>query len=137
MNTNNASADIGIVTEDGIDVLGIVPNEVRDAELATSKLFVSPALGGESFGMVLVEAFATATPVVASDIPGFADVATPDAAVLVPPGDERALADAICELLDDEERRVAMGRAGRALATAYSWEGLAARLEAIYERAVA
>jgi phosphatidylinositol alpha-mannosyltransferase len=122
--------------EDGIDVLGIVPNEVRDAELATSKLFVSPALGGESFGMVLVEAFATATPVVASDIPGFADVATPDAAVLVPPGDERALADAICELLDDEERRVAMGRAGRTLATGYSWEGIAGRLEAIYERAV-
>jgi phosphatidylinositol alpha-mannosyltransferase len=122
--------------EDGIDVLGIVPNEVRDAELAASKLFVSPALGGESFGMVLVEAFATATPVVASDIPGFADVATPDAAVLVPPGDERALADAICGLLEDEERRIAMGRAGRALADGYSWEGIAARLEAIYERAV-
>jgi phosphatidylinositol alpha-mannosyltransferase len=123
--------------EDGIDVLGIVPNEVRDSELATSKLFVSPALGGESFGMVLIEAFATATPVVASDIPGFADVATREAAVLVPPGDERALADAICGLLDDEERRVAMGRAGRALAGAYSWDGIAARLEAIYERAVA
>lgn len=122
--------------EDGIDVLGIVPNEVRDAELASSKLFVSPALGGESFGMVLVEAFATATPVVASDIPGFADVATTDAAVLVPPGDERALTDAVCDLLSDEERRVAMGRAGRVLAQTYSWEGIAEHLEAIYERAV-
>jgi glycosyltransferase involved in cell wall biosynthesis len=78
--------------------------------------------------MVLVEAFATATPVVASDIPGFADVVTRDAAVLVAPGDERSLADAICGLLDDEERRVAMGRAGRALAEAYSWDGIAARL---------
>jgi glycosyltransferase involved in cell wall biosynthesis len=57
--------------------------------------------------------------------------------VLVPPGDEHALADAVCGLLDDEGRRVAMGRAGRALADAYSWEGVAARLEAIYERAVA
>jgi len=123
--------------EDGIDVLGIVPNEERDAELASCKLFVSPALGGESFGMVLVEAFATATPVVASDIPGFADVATADAAVLVPPGDERALADAICDLLADEGRRVTMGRAGRLLAERYSWEGIAQRLEAIYERAVA
>ena len=123
--------------EDGIDVLGIVPNEVRDAELASSKLFVSPALGGESFGMVIVEAFATATPVVASDIPGFADVATPDAAILVPPGDERALADAICGLLVDEDRRIAMGAAGRALAARYSWEGIAERLEAIYERAIA
>ena len=52
------------------------------------RLFVSPALGGESFGLVLAEAFATATPVVASDIPGFADVATPETATLVPPGDE-------------------------------------------------
>jgi phosphatidyl-myo-inositol alpha-mannosyltransferase len=123
--------------EDGIDVLGIVPNEERDAELASSKLFVSPALGGESFGMVLVEAFATATPVVVSDIPGFADVASTDAATLVPPGDERALADAICSLLEDEPRRVAMGNAGRALAEQYSWDGISARLEAIYERAVA
>jgi phosphatidylinositol alpha-mannosyltransferase len=123
--------------EDGIDVLGIVPNEERDAELASCKLFVSPALGGESFGMVLVEAFATATPVVASDIPGFAAVATKDAAALVPPGDERALIDAVCELLDDEERRVEMGRAGRELAEQYSWDGIAERLEAIYERAVA
>jgi phosphatidyl-myo-inositol alpha-mannosyltransferase len=123
--------------EDGIDVLGIVSNEARDAELASSKLFVSPALGGESFGMVLIEAFATATPVVASDIPGFADVATRDAATLVPPGDEAALAEAICALLGDEERRVAMGRAGRELAQRYSWQGIAERLEAIYERAVA
>src|SRR5262249_38217503 len=65
--------------EDGIDVLGIVPNEVRAAELASAKACVSPALGGESFGLVLVEAFAAATPVVASDIPGYADVATTEA----------------------------------------------------------
>ena len=99
--------------DDGIDVLGIVTNEVRSAELAAAKVFVSPALGGESFGLVLAEAFATATPVVASDIPGFADVATPETAVLVPPGDEAALADALAALLADEERRVAMGRAAR------------------------
>jgi phosphatidylinositol alpha-mannosyltransferase len=123
--------------EGGIDVLGIVPNEERDAELASAKLFVSPALGGESFGMVLVEAFATATPVVVSNIPGFADVASTDAATLVPPGDERALADAVCAMLEDESRRIAMGNAGRALAEQYSWDGIAARLEAIYQRAVA
>ena len=43
--------------EDGIDVLGIVDSDVRDRELATAKVFVTPALGGESFGLVLVEAF--------------------------------------------------------------------------------
>ena len=124
--------------EDGIDVLGIVTNEVRNAELASAKLFVSPALGGESFGMVLAESFATATPVVASDIPGFADVATPQAAVLVPPGDEAALVDAIADLLADEPHRVAMGRAARELALErYSWSDIAQRLEELYERAAA
>jgi phosphatidyl-myo-inositol alpha-mannosyltransferase len=124
--------------DDGIDVLGIVTNDVRSAELAAAKAFVSPALGGESFGLVLVEAFATATPVVASDIPGFADVSTSDAALLVPPGDEIALVDAVSELLADEERRVAMGRAARALAEErYAWSDIARRLEELYEQAVA
>jgi phosphatidylinositol alpha-mannosyltransferase len=121
--------------EDGIDVLGIVTNEERAKELAAAKLFVSPALGGESFGMVLIEAFAEGTPVIASNIPGFADVAVPDAALLVPPGDVGALAAAVVELLGDEEHRVAMGRAGRVLAEErYAWPDVADRLEKIYER---
>jgi len=124
--------------EDGIDVLGIVTNKERDRELATAKLFVSPALGGESFGMVLVEAFAMATPVVASNIPGFADVAAADTATLVAPGDEVALANAVVAVLGDEERRVAMGEAGRRLAEErYDWPDIAARLEQIYERIAA
>ena len=72
------------VDETGIDVLGIVPNEVRTHELERAKLSVTPALGGESFGLVLAEAFACATPSVASDIPGYAAVATAEAARLVP-----------------------------------------------------
>ena len=125
------------VDEDGIDVLGVVPNEERSRELATGKVFVSPALGGESFGMVLIEAFAQATPVVASNIPGFADVAVPDAATLVPPGDPHALAEAVAAVLADEPRRVEMGRAGRALAEErYAWPDVARRLEVIYERVV-
>ena len=124
--------------EDGVDVIGVVPNEVRDRELASAKVFVSPALGGESFGMVLVEAFATATPVIASDIPGFADVAVPDAATLVPAGDPDALANAVVALLSEEDRRVAMGRAARKLAQErYAWPDVAASLERIYERVAA
>jgi len=124
--------------EDGIDVLGIVTNEVRDDELRRAKLFVSPALGGESFGMVIAEAFATATPVVASDIAGFADVVTPDAATLVPPGDEHGLAAAVAALLEDERKRADMGRAARALAEErYAWTDVARRLEETYERVAA
>jgi glycosyltransferase involved in cell wall biosynthesis len=63
---------------------------------------------------------------------------TADAAALVPPGDERALAEAVAALLEDEERRVAMGAAARALAAErYAWSDVARRLEATYERAAA
>jgi phosphatidylinositol alpha-mannosyltransferase len=124
--------------EAGIDVLGIVTNEVRTHELQRAKLSVTPALGGESFGLVLAEAFACATPAVASNIPGYAAVATPEAARLVPPNDPDALAAAVIDVLSDEPRREEMGRAARAHALAnFVWGDIAARLEAIYAEVTA
>jgi phosphatidylinositol alpha-mannosyltransferase len=124
--------------ESGIDVLGIVTNEVRTHEFSRAKVSVTPALGGESFGLVLAEAFACATPAVASDIPGYAAVATPEAARLVPPNDPDALAAAVVDVLSDEDRRVEMGRAARAHALAnYAWDDIARRLEEVYEEACA
>lgn len=124
--------------EAGIDVLGIVTNDVRTHELKRAKLSVTPALGGESFGLVLAEAFACATPAVASDIPGYAAVAIPEAATLVPPNDPDAFAEAVIAMLADEGRRVEMGRAARVHAHAnYSWIDIAGRLEEIYLEAVA
>ena len=126
------------VDDAGIDVLGIVTNEVRTNELLRAKVSVTPALGGESFGLVLAEAFACATPAVASDIPGYAAVAIPEAAALVPPSDSGALAGAIVDVLSDEERRVEMGRAARAHALAnYGWDDIARRLEEVYGEAAA
>jgi glycosyltransferase involved in cell wall biosynthesis len=114
-------------------VLGIVPNEVRTHEFLRAKVSVTPALGGESFGLVLAEAFACATPAVASNIPGYAAVATPEAARLVPPSDPDALAAALIDVLSDEERRVEMGRAAREHATAnFGWDDIARRLEEVY-----
>jgi len=124
--------------ETGVDVLGIVTNEVRTHELGRAKVYVTPAVGGESFGLVLAEAFACATPAVASDIPGYAAVATPEAARLVTPNDPTALADAVIDLLADEPRRVDMGRAARAHALAnYAWDDIARRLEAVYDEVAA
>ena len=124
--------------ESGIDVLGIVTNEVRTHELLRAKASVTPALGGESFGLVLAEAFGCATPAVASDIPGYAAVATPEAAMLVTPNDPDALAAAVVDLLSDEERRVRMGRAAREHALAsYGWDDIARRLEETYEEVCA
>jgi phosphatidylinositol alpha-mannosyltransferase len=99
---------------------------------------VTPALGGESFGLVLAEAFACATPAVASDIPGYAAVATPESTRLVPPGDHDALAAAVIDVLSDEERRVQMGIAAREHALAnYAWDDIARRLEEVYLEVVA
>src|SRR5881398_3750020 len=122
------------VSDEGIDILGFLDQDAYTAELLAAKALVAPSLGGESFGMVLTRAFACATPVVASDIAGYRDVMTPEAGVLVPPGDPVALAGAVVALLEDEARRRALGTAARDLARErYSWDDIARRLVGIYE----
>ncbi len=126
------------VSDAGIDILGFLSQEELTAQLARTKALVAPSVGGESFGMVLTRAFACALPVVASDIPGYREVTTPETSVTLPPGDPEALADAVTALLGDEPRRAAMGAAARTLAIErYSWGDIARRLEGIYERAIA
>jgi phosphatidylinositol alpha-mannosyltransferase len=119
--------------DDGIDALGYVHEDERTAELLAAKAFVAPSLGGESFGMVITEAYACSTPVVGSDIPGYRDVLSPDAAVAVPPSDPAALAEAVVRLVGDEERRRRLGAGARERAKRYSWDGIAQRLLEIYE----
>ncbi|TMK74823.1 MAG: glycosyltransferase family 4 protein [Actinobacteria bacterium] len=122
------------VSDEGIDVLGFLSQADLTAELLAAKAQVAPSLGGESFGMVLTRGFACATPVVASDISGYRGVMDPDAGLLVPPGDPHALTEAVVALLEDEPRRVALGRAAREIAQErYSWERIAQRLAEIYE----
>jgi phosphatidyl-myo-inositol alpha-mannosyltransferase len=126
------------VSDDRIDVLGYLDDERLTEELSTAKLLVAPSLGSESFGMVITRALACATPVVASDIPGYAEVLTPATGVLTTPGDADALAGAIAAVLADEPVRAEMGRAARELAeSAYAWPLLARRLVDGYERVLA
>jgi phosphatidylinositol alpha-mannosyltransferase len=126
------------VPDEGIDILGSIADEELTDELLRAKALVAPSLGWESFGMVLTRAFACATPVVASDIPGYAAVMTPETAVAVPPGDADALAAATISLLEDEPRRAALGAAARELAVErYSWDDIGRRLAEIYEGLVA
>jgi phosphatidylinositol alpha-mannosyltransferase len=121
------------VPEDGIDILGVVTADVRDDELLQAKVLAAPAIGSETFGMVLTEAAASATPVVASDIPGYREVADDRMGLMVPPGDPDALGSAIVELLGDEPRRAAMGAHARQIAEErYSWSSIAGRLVEIY-----
>jgi phosphatidylinositol alpha-mannosyltransferase len=126
------------VRDDGIDVLGVLTNDELTEELLRAKVQVASSLGGESFGMVLTRGLACAVPVVASDIPGYRAVVEGNAGVLVPPGDHAALADAVVDVLGDEETRRRRGAAARELVERrYAWELIARRLGAIYEEAVA
>jgi phosphatidylinositol alpha-mannosyltransferase len=122
------------VPSDGIDILGFLSQDDLTAELLRAKALAVPSVGMESFGMVLTRGFACAVPVVASDIPGYRAVMTEDTGVLVPPGDEQALADALVDLLADEPRRERLGERARKLAIErYSWSTIAERLEQIYK----
>jgi phosphatidyl-myo-inositol alpha-mannosyltransferase len=126
------------IDDEGIDILGFLSQDDYTRELQSVKALVAPSLGGESFGMVLTRAFACATPVVASDIPGYRDVMTPEAGLTFPPGDEHALADAVERILADEERRRRLGEEARRIAVSrYSWDDVARRLVDIYERVAA
>ena len=123
------------VRDDGIDVVGFLTQEELTQTLLAAKALVAPSIGGESFGMVLTRAFACATPVVASEIPGYREVMTPETSVAVPPEDPAALAAAVESLLADEPRRQELGAAARELAISeYGWPDIAVRLEAVYER---
>ena len=109
--------------------------QVADDELAAAyracDLVVVPSLGGESFGLVPLEAMAQQRPVVASRIPGYA--AWLDGATrLVEPGDPEALAVALAELAVDEPTRAALARKGRAVAEEYAWPAQAERWAELY-----
>jgi phosphatidylinositol alpha-mannosyltransferase len=116
-----------------VDLLGGLYEHQLTEELERAAVLAAPALGGESFGMVLTRAFASATPAVASDIEGYAAVATPDCAVLVPPGEPEPLARELVALLEDEPRRRKLGERARTVAEGYSWDPIARRLLGIYE----
>jgi phosphatidylinositol alpha-mannosyltransferase len=114
---------------------GRVTDEALPAYLQAAGVVCAPALGGESFGIVLLEAMACAKPIGASRIDGYeALVGRSECATLVPPGDADALATALLALLESADRRHALGERGAALVRDYEWPVIAARLVSIYQR---
>jgi phosphatidylinositol alpha-mannosyltransferase len=116
--------------------LGVLTEEEKLRRLAGADVLCAPSLGGESFGMVLLEAMAAGTPVIASDIPGYRDAAG-GRAHLVRPGEASALAGALRDALgpvdEAEAHRRQQGLAdGAARAREWSMDRLAERYESLY-----
>jgi phosphatidyl-myo-inositol alpha-mannosyltransferase len=120
-----------------IDVLGKVSDSILWRQLGEADLLCAPSLAGESFGMVLIEAMAAGTPVIASKIAGYSDVVTNGVdGILVPPADPQALGEELQLLAHEPERLVAMGEAGRRSAQRYAWPRIADEVTDVYERAI-
>jgi len=122
----------------GVRALGKVSEARKLAELGRADLLCAPSLGGESFGMILTEAFATATPVLASDIPGYRDVVRDGVdGQLVPAADPLALAESLRRLALDPQRRRRMALAARERAERFAWPHVAGEVHDCYEQAIA
>lgn len=124
--------------DDRLTWLGRISEVEKADRLRRAAVFCAPSLGGESFGVVLLEAMAAGATVVASDIAGYARVARRDVdALLAPPGDAVALAAALRSALTDESLATRLRASGRARAESFSMERLALRYIELYERALA
>ncbi len=122
---------------DRVTCLGMVSEEDKVRMLRSVDIYVAPNTGGESFGIVLLEAMAAGTPVLASDLEAFARVLDHGrAGVLFPTEDSSALAKAANELLDDPGTRAELVAAGRSVVDRYDWSTVAQRVQAVYEAVV-
>jgi phosphatidylinositol alpha-mannosyltransferase len=121
-----------------VRVLGKVDDRTKHEELQRADVLCAPSLRGESFGMVLTEAFAAGTPVVASDIAGYRDVVRDGIdGTLVPPADPTALAEALRDLYEEPERRSEMARAAARDVERFAWPRVAEQVLEAYEDAAA
>jgi phosphatidylinositol alpha-mannosyltransferase len=122
----------------GVRVLGKVDDVRKHAELQAADVLCAPSLRGESFGMVLTEAFAAGTPVIASDIAGYRDVVRDGVdGILVPPADPQALAEALRDLWEEPDRRAQMSLAAAADVERFAWPRVATELLDAYRDAIA
>jgi phosphatidylinositol alpha-mannosyltransferase len=120
---------------EGVTFLGRVSEEEKRSQLAASTVHCAPNLGGESFGIVVLEAMAAGSAIVASDIPAFGYVAG-NTARFVPPGDADALAAGVIGLLGEPGRAGAAGAAARERTAEFDGAIVAAQYVEAYEDAL-
>jgi phosphatidylinositol alpha-mannosyltransferase len=126
-----------LLDPEGVRGLGRVSEEEKWRLLGEADVLCAPSLGGESFGMVLTEAFASGTPVVASDIAGYRDVVRDGVdGELVPAGSAVELGEALQGLAMEPERRARMASAARERAERFAWPQVAREVAEVYEHAL-
>jgi phosphatidylinositol alpha-mannosyltransferase len=118
--------------------VGYVSEEEKAGYFRTADVYCAPNTGAESLGLVLLEAMAAGTPIVASRIEGFADVVRHEGeGLLVTPRDSDALAGALKRLLGDDAAREEMGKAASRTAQSYSWDRMSERVLTFYQETLA
>jgi phosphatidylinositol alpha-mannosyltransferase len=119
---------------DSIRWLGRISDEDKATMLASSDIYVGPHTGGESFGIVLVEAMAAGATVVASDLPAFRSVLAEGAAgATFPAGDSAALASTLLRLLDSPTERSRLQAGARRQVSAYDWPTVTDQVLEVYD----
>jgi phosphatidylinositol alpha-mannosyltransferase len=122
---------------DRVTFLGLVSEEDKARMLRSVHLYVAPNTGGESFGMILTEALAAGTTVVASDLDAFRRVLDGGrAGRLFPTGNPAALRDALAELLDDPGARAELTACGDQVVATFDWPVVARRVLEVYAAAI-
>jgi phosphatidylinositol alpha-mannosyltransferase len=117
-----------------VEFLGSVSQVDLARYYRTADIFCSPATGKESFGIVLLEAMASGTPIVASNLDGYATVMEDGMhGLMVPPKDDQALAAALRYMIQDPKMRSAMGAFGERRAYEFRWEHVATQVMEYYE----
>ncbi len=123
---------------DRVELLGLVSDADKARVYASGTVYCAPNTHGESFGIVLLEAMATGTPVVASDLEAFRRVLQDGrCGVLFPVRAAAALAGALADLLADPDRRAELARRGREAAGAYDWSTVTRQVVDVYETVAA
>ena len=121
-----------------VELLGQVSEADKARMLRSVDVYCAPNLGGESFGIILLEAMAAGAPILASDLDAFRWVLDDGrAGTLFRTGDPAALARGLAGLLDDQARRQRLANVGREVVVAYDWPVVAKQIVAVYETVVA
>ncbi len=121
-----------------VDLLGQVSEADKARMLRSVDVYCAPNLGGESFGIILLEAMAAGAPILASDLEPFRRVLDDGrAGTLFRTGAPASLATELAGLLDDPARRDRLVAVGTEVVVAYDWPVVARQVLAVYETVVA